>query len=440
MSTREDNPSDLIKLQEVTNAAIVDTLKYRFQQDEIYTHVGPILVALNPFKWINGLYNDNIKSDYMSGKYDADMSSHPHVFGIAYDAYSALCDDNTDQSILVSGESGSGKTETTKQCLNYLAFATNTKSAQAGSNNITDKILKASTILEAFGNARTVRNNNSSRFGKFIEIWFNDSPNGIRSNTKQILGSSNTTYLLEKTRVVHQDPDERNYHIFYQLLTGASPSLAQELLLGSMANNVDQARILNQSGCTRIPGVDDAKEFLQVDGTFDSLGFSREEKSYIYHSIASCLHLGNVVFQPNDGNSDACQIEPSTRSKQAFTNAASLLGLDPEKLERGILFKVVQTGGFGAAANKKKTSFVHAPYQLEVVYENRNAVIKELYSKCFDFVVAKINERINIQPSGHGSVLTAGNSTSENRLIGILDIFGFEIFKKVRNSFNSNHF
>lgn len=200
--------------------------------------VGPILVALNPFKWIAGIYDEGIKQRYAEGVLN--LSENPHVFAMAHDAHMGL-QMGKNQSLIISGESGAGKTEATKQCLSYLA------SVAGSSTGLQNKILQASPILEAWGNAKTLRNNNSSRFGKFIEIWFGDS--------YEIVGSSNTTYLLEKSRVVFQEEGERNYHIFYQLLFGAPEELKAELLLQDMSLAANTVNYINQSGCVQIEGM-----------------------------------------------------------------------------------------------------------------------------------------------------------------------------------------
>jgi myosin heavy subunit len=199
--------------------------------------VGPILVALNPFKWIPGIYDEDVKMKYAEGSLN--LSENAHVFAMAHDSHIGL-QLGRNQSLIISGESGAGKTEATKQCLSYLA------SAAGSSTGLQNKILQASPILEAWGNAKTLRNNNSSRFGKFIEIWFGDS--------YDIVGSSNTTYLLEKSRVVFQESGERNYHVFYQLLFGAPADLKQQLLLGDMSARPQDVSYVNQSGCLQIEG------------------------------------------------------------------------------------------------------------------------------------------------------------------------------------------
>lgn len=186
---------------------------------------------------------------------------------------------------MASGESGAGKTEATKQCLKYLAFA-------AGSNSgVEEKILQASPILEGWGNAKTLRNDNSSRFGKFIEIWFGPKVD--------IIGSSNTTYLLEKSRVVFQERDERNYHVFYQLLFGAPPEELQRLHLTQMAANFSSIQYINQSGCVRVPTINDERDYVEAQAAFTSMGFHADEPPILSAIVAGVLHMGNIMFVPN---------------------------------------------------------------------------------------------------------------------------------------------
>jgi myosin heavy subunit len=231
-------PSDLIQLTDVHRAGILHALRHRFERDLIYTSVGPILVALNPFKWIPGIYDEDIKNKYSEGTFS--LSENPHVFAMAHDSHLGL-QLGRNQSLIISGESGAGKTEATKQCLSYLA------TAAGSSTGLQTKILQASPILEAWGNAKTLRNNNSSRFGKFIEIWF--------GSNFEIIGASNTTYLLEKSRVVFQESGERNYHVFYQLLMGAPQEIISDLQLTDLAADPNSVSYINQSGCIQIEGI-----------------------------------------------------------------------------------------------------------------------------------------------------------------------------------------
>jgi myosin-5 len=306
----EHPPSDLIKLQYVNRPGILQTLRSRFMNDLIYTSIGQILVAINPFKWIAGIYDTSMKEKYRSTIFN--LSDNPHIFAIAHDAFIDLVnaassagslDDNSyppNQSMIISGESGAGKTEATKQCLNYLAFIAGGSGGGKG-GGIEEKILKASPILEAWGNAKTLRNNNSSRFGKYIEIWFNNpslssSSTGSSSSAAAplptIVGSSNTTYILEKSRVVRQEENERNYHVFYQLLFGSTSETLINYRLLESKEGEDRIKLassfnfINQSGCLTIEDVDDASDFQEANNAFHDIGFSLEEQNALYQTIA----------------------------------------------------------------------------------------------------------------------------------------------------------
>jgi myosin heavy subunit len=278
----------------------------------------------------------------------------------------------------------------------------------AGSaNGIQSKILKASPILEAWGNAKTLRNNNSSRFGKFIEIWFDSS--------FTITGSSNTTYILEKSRVVFQEKDERNYHVFYQLLKGGSSELLAELELSDFAAHPENANCINQSGCIAIENVDDGADFREVNDAFTEIGFTAEEQKSLYTIIAGILHFGNISYEANPNNSDESVIPPD--ALQHLERGARRFGVDMEFVKKALLYKTIRSG------NSRRTSVAFAPYKTDAAYENKNALVKEIYRRCFDFIVGKIN------------ALMENDKDQAVNMIGILDIFGFEIFQKVSTFF-----
>ena len=295
-----------------------------------------------------------------------------------------------------SGESGAGKTEATKQCLNYFAFIAGSSSGVQG------KILKASPILEAWGNSKTLRNNNSSRFGKYIEIWFDKH--------KSIIGASNTTYILEKSRVVRQDKNERNYHVFYQLLQGSSTKVLEEFhLLNNNKLDMTTFHYINQSGCIDIEGVDDAQDFNEANQAFDEIGFSKDEQHSLYRIVAGILHLGNIDFVSN--NDEETRIDP--KSDSAFQFACELFGLRTEEFKQAMLFRKIQSGG------GRRASIAYSNYKLPAAIENKDALAKEIYRRCFDWIVSKIN------------VMMFTDKVIAHNMIGVLDIFGFEIFQKV---------
>jgi len=377
---------DLVMLDVMTHPLIIYNLKKRFKQNEIYTNVGTILISLNPYKSLP-LYTPSVLNSYINR---GSKKLDPHVFEIADAAYANLREKNLGQSIVISGESGAGKTECTKQCLQYIAEI-------AGSTNTVgpeERILLSNPILEAFGNAKTLRNNNSSRFGKYVEIFFD-----VRSN---ICGASNTSYLLEKSRVVFQTPNERNYHIFYQLCVGLDASAKAKYRLADCTSYA----YLNQSGCTSIDGVDDADEFSEVQRAMKSLDFTNAEMDDIFCICAAVLHLGNVTFTSTGDRAS------KVSSPKALEDAAALLQVKREQLEQVCVTRKMQVAGqapisIGLGADQAKAA--------------RDALSKFIYEKLFEWLVQRINKSI-----GRGSA-------AKGRSIGILDIFGFEIFKK--NSF-----
>lgn len=396
-------PSDLIQLTDVHRPGILHTLRFRFEKDLIYTSIGPILVALNPFRWIPGIYDEDIKNCYADGALN--LTENPHVFAIAHDSLVGL-QFGKNQSILISGESGAGKTEATKQCLNYLATI-------AGSvSGVQNKILQANPILEAWGNSKTLRNNNSSRFGKFIEIYL--------SRGGEIVSSSNTTYLLEKSRVVFQESGERNYHIFYQLLFGSSNDLLREFHLERFRSEPNKVSVINQSGCIQIEGVDEHDEFNEVQNAQHSIGFPPEQSKTLLRAIAAIIHLSNVRFIEKVDNTDASEI---VDDDNALTNASIMLGVDVNILRQVLLFRGVRSG--------KRKSITYTPHNKLAATENANSLSKELYSRCFDYIVKQINYAINVPAGSTALGSGSGGGKSEESMIGILDIFGFEIFKKV---------
>jgi myosin heavy subunit len=249
-------PSDLVMLDVMNLPLILNTLRHRFKQGQIYTNVGDILISINPFRPLP-LYTPMVIDQY---QHRGSSEMAPHVFIVADDALRGLMSSEMNQSIIISGESGAGKTEATKQCLQYLA------ESAGSSSHVEQKILMANPILEAFGNAKTVRNNNSSRFGKYIEIFFNARG--------QIESARNTQYLLEKTRVVHQSAGERNYHVFYQLVRGVAAAANTRSL--NLTTQPENYNYLKRSGCNSIDGVDDAQDFKDLLAAMQVMQFSQQ--------------------------------------------------------------------------------------------------------------------------------------------------------------------
>lgn len=378
LSHLSQDVEDLVMLDDLNTPLILHSLKKRFWKDQIYTNVGTILISINPYKSL-GLYTPSIMEKYRSRGIS---NLPPHIFVIADNAYEKLIDLNLNQSIIISGESGAGKTEATKQCLQYFADC-------AGSHcSVEQKILLANPILESFGNAKTVRNNNSSRFGKYIEIFFN--------HNHQIVGARNTSYLLEKVRVVVQTGIERNYHIFYQLCAGASRE--QRHLFG--LSDASDFHYLNQAEQLVIPGVDDAQEFQELQTALQQLEISTTEIHDIFSTTSGVLHLGNVLFK--DIGERICHIDSD------ITMVSRLLGVSQRDLQRALTERSL------IIRDEKTTIYMSA----SEASDNRDALAKHVYDVLFNWLVQRINSSITTQ-----------GIKKKLRTVGVLDIFGFEIFQ-----------
>ncbi|MEQ2172403.1 Unconventional myosin-XV, partial [Goodea atripinnis] len=272
----EDGVEDMTQLEEMHEEGVLLNLRRRFDRQLIYTYIGSILVSVNPYKMYN-IYGTDVVLLYKGRA----LGEHPpHLFAIANAAYSKMMDAKQNQVIIISGESGSGKTEATKLVLRYLA-------AIHHKSNPMQQILEAAPLLESFGNAKTVRNDNSSRFGKYIEVYLED---GV------ISGAITSQYLLEKSRIVFQAKDERNYHIFYEMLAGL-PSQQKQ---GFYLQDAETYYYLNQGGDCLIRGKSDADDFRRLLSAMEILHFTPEDQSAIFRVLSSILHLGNVYFQRHE--------------------------------------------------------------------------------------------------------------------------------------------
>ena len=338
--------SDLTLLDDMSAQLILHNLRERFKRGHIYTNIGSILISINPYDSSLPLYTDDVVRRYKNRSLGEVMP--PHVYNIAHEAYYGITAFDQNQSIIISGESGAGKTWATKQALKYLA-------AIAGSvNNIEKRILQANPILEAFGNARTIRNDNSSRFGKYLEIPFNED--------NEIAGSNTRHYLLEKVRVVQQSKGERNFHIFYQVLRGLPRDKRRELDLDFAPEDFEYTKT-----CTEVPNLDDKEEFDAVEKAFDDLGFKKSEVHGLYSLIAAILHCGNVEFSAKGEGSKV-----SSGSQKALKSAAQLIGVEPDALEECFCSLTLRIAG------QSNTKRLRNP---DDAAHARNALSKFVYSK-----------------------------------------------------------
>ncbi|KAJ6941590.1 myosin-6 [Populus alba x Populus x berolinensis] len=381
---------DMTKLAYLHEPGVLQNLRSRYDMNEIYTYVGNILIAVNPFTKLPHLYNSHMMAQYKGASF-GELSPHP--FAVADASYRLMMNEGISQSILVSGESGAGKTESTKLLMRYLAYMGG-RAATEG-RTVEQQVLESNPVLEAFGNAKTVRNNNSSRFGKFVEIQFDQGG--------RISGAAIRTYLLERSRVCQLSDPERNYHCFY-MLCAAPPEDVQKYKLG----NPRTFHYLNQSNCYELDVVDDSKEYIATRRAMEIVGISAEEQDAIFRVVAAVLHLGNIEFAK--GKEMDSSVPKDEKSWFHLRTVAELLMCDPKALEDSLCKRVIVT------RDETITKWLDP----ESAAVSRDALAKVVYSRLFDWLVDKINSSI-------------GQDPHSKYLIGVLDIYGFESFKT--NSF-----
>jgi len=394
LNSKIDN---LISLNNLNESAILHNLRIRFKEDIIYTYVSTILISVNPFKLLP-IFTPEVLDKY---KEQGSRNLPPHVFATADNCYKAMLSDNKSQSCVISGESGAGKTEATKLILQYVAEVSGRASTgESEKGGLEQQILQANPVMEAFGNAKTTRNNNSSRFGKLISIKFNGAG--------AIVGGQIHHYLLEKIRIVRQSDLERNYHIFYQILAGigADPSLKSALML----TEPEDYFYTNQSGTIHIEGMSDEKEFEDVLGACDVLKINKDEQLGLWKVVAAVLNIGNTEFV---ADVKATEEDGAKMKDSAYCNkGCGLIGIDPAKMEKSL-----------TSRNIGSRSVILVSYNVDQATDARDALTKYIYSKSFDWLIKKVNIAL-----GEGVDLTG-----KGCFIHVLDIFGFESFET--NSF-----
>ncbi|XP_075907269.1 unconventional myosin-Va isoform X3 [Nelusetta ayraudi] len=374
--------NDLTALSYLHEPAVLHNLKVRFVDSKlIYTYCGIVLVAINPYETLP-IYGTDIINAY-SGQNMGDMD--PHIFAVAEEAYKQMARDERNQSIIVSGESGAGKTVSAKYAMRYFA----TVSGSASEANIEDKVLASNPIMEAIGNAKTTRNDNSSRFGKYIEIGFD--------NRYRIIGANMRTYLLEKSRVVFQADEERNYHIFYQLCASSHLPELKPLKLGS-ANDFSYTR---KGRSPVIEGVDDTKELSNTRHAFSLLGINESYQMGLFQVLAAILHLGNVEIKDRDADSSI--IPPNNSHLKAFCD---LVGVTYQDMSQWLCHRKLKTA---------TETYVKPLPRLQAT-NARDALSKHIYAKLFNWIVEHVNKALMTNIKQHS-------------FIGVLDIYGFETFE-----------
>lgn len=367
--------------------AFIDNLKKRFQENLIYTYIGHVLISVNPYKELS-IYTEQDVKEYRKRHF---FEAPPHVFALSDNAYRSLTEEHRGQCILISGESGSGKTEASKKVLQFIAAATGHTTSVEG---VKDKLLQSNPVLEAFGNAKTNRNDNSSRFGKYMDVQFD-----FRGAPE---GGNILNYLLEKSRVVHQSVGERNFHIFYQLLAGADDALLQELHL---KRKLDTYYYLTDGDSGNSANIRDADNFRQVQTAMSVIEIPADEQKLILEIVASVLHMGNVGFTEEEGKAKILKPE-------SVTAISKLLGCEETQLRNAFTNRTIEARG----------DVVTSPLNRDLAIYARDALAKAVYDRLFTWLVSRINASLH-----------ADHIAKKNIVMGILDIYGFEVFKK--NSF-----
>ena len=373
---------DMVMLSKAGNQEIHDNLNMRYKNDIIYTYIGEVLIAVNPFKSIP-IYNDS-KIDEYNG---VQMSENPpHIYAIGDDMYRNLLIDHEDQCVIISGESGAGKTVNAKFIMEYLSKV----SGGIGDIERVKKIIMSTNpLLEAFGNAKTLRNNNSSRFGKYFTINFDQGG--------QPVGGSISNFLLEKTRVSGIQPGERNFHIFYMLISGLkNKGVASDFGLGSGAESF---RYTSMSGEYHADGIDDVSEFVEMEQALKIINLSQEKINQIYSILSGVLYLGNIEFQEN--SSGWAEIVDNG----AIENAASLLNVDSASLSKCLLTCKV----------RMVNEVISKTFNAFQANQARDSLAQGIYTRMFDNFVLQINDTLKVP-------------NVSTKSCGVLDIYGFEIF------------
>ncbi|XP_054642602.1 unconventional myosin-Ib isoform X2 [Dunckerocampus dactyliophorus] len=381
---------DMVLLEPLSEESFIENLRKRFDHNEIYTYIGSVVISVNPYKSML-IYTPERVEEYRNRNF---YELSPHIYALADEAYRSLRDQDKDQCILITGESGAGKTEASKLVMSYVAAVCG-KGQEV--NKVKEQLLQSNPVLEAFGNAKTVRNDNSSRFGKYMDIEFDfkgDPLGGVISN-----------YLLEKSRVVKQPRGERNFHIFYQLLSGASDDTLKKLKLD---RDFSKYNYLSLDSAV-VNGLDDATNFRTVRNAMQIVGFMEDEVQSVLELVAAVLKLGNIEFKPESRCNGTD--ESRVKDKNDLKEMCELLGIEQSVLERAFSYRTVEA----------KMEKVSTTLNVAQAYYARDALAKNLYSRLFSWIVNRINESIKAQ------------AKTRHKVMGVLDIYGFEIFED--NSF-----
>ncbi|NXM58987.1 MYO1F protein, partial [Illadopsis cleaveri] len=415
-NVKQSGVDDMVLLSKISEEAIVENLKKRFMDDFIFTYIGPVLISVNPFKQMPYFTDREIELYQGAAQYE----NPPHIYALTDNMYRNMLIDGENQCVIISGESGAGKTVAAKYIMGYIS-----KVSGGGEKvqHVKDIILQSNPLLEAFGNAKTVRNNNSSRFGKYFEIQF--------SRGGEPDGGKISNFLLEKSRVVSQNECERNFHIYYQLIQGASQEQRQNL--GIMSP--DYYFYLNQTDTYQVEGTDDRSDFHETMNAMQVIGIRGEDQQLVLQIVAGILHLGNISFR-EEGN--YARVE----NADSLAFPAYLLGVDQERLNEKVTSRKMDSKWGG------RSESITVTLNVEQAAYTRDALAKGLYARVFDFLVDSCGGPQRAQrgwsPPAPGdsqshrpaptlspqSINRAMQKPYEEYSVGVLDIYGFEIFQK----------
>ncbi|XP_071340243.1 unconventional myosin-Ih [Trachinotus anak] len=402
---------DFVLLDETTETAFLSNLNKRFSKDLIYTYIGTLLVSVNPYKQLD-IYNKKQMDLYMGVNF---FELPPHIYALADNAYHTMLTEFNNHFILISGESGAGKTEASKKILQYYAVSCPSTTLL---NTVRDKMLKSNPVLEAFGNAKTLKNDNSSRFGKYMDIQFDSQGDAV--------GGHILNYLLEKSRVVHQNHGERNFHIFYQLVEGGEDDLLRQL---GLERDCQHYNYLTQGECAIVSSINDKNDWKTVKNALQVIDIDEINTDYLFGIVASVLHLGNVQFE-SDGKNHAL-----LNNNTELHWVSNLLGVDAHSLQEGLTYRKIE-------AQKDQ---VLSPFTIDHAIYARDALAKAIYGQTFTWLVNRINESMENKArrsvcnksqseSGEDDFITLiclfffCQDSSRKTVIGLLDIYGFEVF------------
>ncbi len=390
--------SDLAKLSHLTVDDMCASLQQRFAKDQIYTWCGSVLISVNPYRPIASLYGAQQVQQYHS--HSVDIQLPPHLFAVGRRLLRTAAT-MRNQSVVISGESGAGKTEATNILVGFLSAANSGAPAALHS-----RLLASSVVLESLGNAKTEKNDNSSRFGKLLKLHFGDD--GLRMR-----GATVEAYMLEETRVTGPANGERNFHVFYQMCAGASAEEKTQLKLQSTGNFA----VLKQ--CTNLPSRNDAREWGRFKDALIELGIGKDVQLEAFRLFAAVLHLGNICFEESVSRAGIKQVELArdSVSLNSLTNAAELLGLEISQLRNCLTQRIIRASA--------RDSVVVKSLSLIQAKEGRDSLMREIYGRLFNYFLALINEAISPK---------SDDEKKGGVFVGILDLFGFENFE------SGNHF